>query len=85
MSFDNNLKGVLFKNDKGDNPNRPDYTGKCEIGGVKYHISGWINMTQLRTAYMSLKFSPAFSSGARGHVTSPNPAAAAPFNDDIPF
>ena len=25
--YDNNLRGVLFPNDKGDNPKRPDMTG----------------------------------------------------------
>ena len=36
--YDNNLRGVLFVNDKGDNPNRPDMTGSCEIDGVEYKI-----------------------------------------------
>jgi hypothetical protein len=25
--YDNRLSGALFKNDKGDNPKRPDYKG----------------------------------------------------------
>lgn len=34
--------GALFKNDKGDNPARPDYRGDVMVGGVVYEISGWI-------------------------------------------
>ena len=35
-------QGSLFVNDKGDNPSRPDRTGKAMIGGKMYKISGWI-------------------------------------------
>jgi hypothetical protein len=35
-------QGSLFVNDKGDNPSRPDRTGKVMIGGKMYKISGWI-------------------------------------------
>jgi hypothetical protein len=34
--------GALFKNDKGDNPARPDYRGDLMVGGVVYEVSGWI-------------------------------------------
>lgn len=34
--------GALFKNDKGDNPARPDYRGDLMVGGVLYEISAWI-------------------------------------------
>lgn len=34
--------GGLFKNDKGDNPARPDYRGDLMVGGVLYEVSGWI-------------------------------------------
>lgn len=34
--------GALFKNDKADNPARPDYRGDILLGGVLYEISGWI-------------------------------------------
>ena len=29
--FDPNMRGVLFKNDKGDNPKRPDYRGSIAV------------------------------------------------------
>lgn len=40
--FDNELTFRLFKNDKADNPKRPDYKGEITIGGVQYKLSGWI-------------------------------------------
>lgn len=57
MNYDPNMKGVLFKNDKGDNANRPDYRGSCVIGGVDYNVSGWIKASKKSgDKYMSLSF-----------------------------
>ena len=45
MQYDNNLKGVLFVNDKKDKNNpedkKPDMTGNCEIDGTEYWVSAW--------------------------------------------
>lgn len=35
-------QGALFRNDKGDNPNRPDYKGEILIDGTLYEIAGWL-------------------------------------------
>ena len=41
--YDNNMRGVLFPNDKGDNPKRPDYRGDVILpDGTKMRLSGWI-------------------------------------------
>lgn len=42
MPFNPELGWSLFKNDKGGNPKRPDYRGKCQVGGVEYELAGWI-------------------------------------------
>ena len=56
MNYDPNMKGVLFKNDKGDNPNRPDYRGSCVINNVDYNISAWIKASKKTgDKFMSLK------------------------------
>jgi uncharacterized protein (DUF736 family) len=53
------MKGVLFKNDKGDNDKRPDYRGSCVINNVDYNISGWIKASKKSgDKYMSLKIEP---------------------------
>jgi hypothetical protein len=33
---------ILFTNNKGDNPKRPDRRGELMIGGKLYKLSGWI-------------------------------------------
>lgn len=41
-NYDNTNTGILFKNDVGDNPKRPAYKGKIDVGGVEYKLAGWI-------------------------------------------
>jgi len=40
--YDDTDTFILFVNDKGDNPKRPDRTGKINVGGTEYKLSGWI-------------------------------------------
>ncbi len=82
--YDNNLTGVLFKNDKGDNEKRPDYKGSAEIEGVQYWVSAWIRDTA-KGKCLSMKYE------RKEQQTAPAPAAKAPapqaaFDDsDVPF
>lgn len=43
-TYDNEGRGVLFKNEKGKarNAKAPDYTGKIEIDGVERDLAAWI-------------------------------------------
>lgn len=57
--YDNNLSGVLFKNDKQGNEKRPDYKGSCEIYGNQLWVSAWVRDKKDGSGkYMSLKFEP---------------------------
>lgn len=42
MAYDSNLTFTLGKNNKGDNPRRPDYRGELIMDGKTYTLSGWI-------------------------------------------
>ncbi len=52
--------GALFRNDKGDNPSRPDYRGDIMLGGVLYEVSGWIKPlpSDASKRFMSLSGKP---------------------------
>ena len=53
--FDNKLSGALFKNDKGDNPKRPDYKGSYTDGeGNEFWVSAWVKDSQKGEKFMSL-------------------------------
>ena len=63
--YDNS--GVLFKNDKGDNPKRPDYRGSIAVVGVDYNISGWIRESKKTgDKFLSLKVEPKTAFKGRG-------------------
>lgn len=49
--------GSLFKNDKGDNENRPDYRGDLKIDGTVYELSAWIKQGK-NGKFMSLSVKP---------------------------
>jgi len=56
QQYDNELRGALFRNDKGDNPKRPDYRGRCMIGGKQFRMSGWLKTSHNGDRYMSIAF-----------------------------
>ena len=80
MPYDNNnLRGVLFRNEKKTKENSPDYTGSCEIGGT-YQISAWIKTAQSGRKFMSLAFTEKEKEPV---IKTPPPV---PFDDeDVPF
>jgi hypothetical protein len=49
------LSGTLFKNDRKQNPNHPDYRGTAMINGVEHDIAGWKKEGK-RGPFLSLAF-----------------------------
>jgi hypothetical protein len=89
-AFDNNMRGVLFKNDKEGLETRPDYRGQCEINRVEYYIDTWINTDRNGRKFLSLRFKPKLAADVAGGVRNPPPIKTPdkddePFNDQIPF
>ena len=56
--YDNELKGVLFKNDDKDTDKHPDYKGSATIEGVEYFMDAWVNTAESGRKYMSFRFKP---------------------------
>jgi hypothetical protein len=57
MAYNNNMRGTIGRNKRREKSNHPDYNGSCEIDGVEYWISGW--MQENRTThekFLSLAF-----------------------------
>ena len=84
-TYDNTNKGSLFKNDKGDNPKRPDYQGKINIGGIEYKLSAWLQTPKNGgDKYMAIKVSDLAPA-----AFTPRPPteflASADAEDEIPF
>lgn len=83
MSYDNNLTGILMKNDKAGNESRPDYKGSVDIDGQKFWLSAWIKTGRGGTKlegqkYMSLKLEPAEARQAPPQRQAPQQRQAPP-------
>lgn len=60
--YDNELRGVLFKNKRKKagrkaDESKPDLTGSAEIEGVEYWVSAWFNVSKNGQKFVSLSFS----------------------------
>lgn len=42
QQYDNTNRGVLFKNDRKEEDNHPDYKGSVNVDGVEFWLSAWI-------------------------------------------
>lgn len=84
--YDNNLSGVLFKNDKDGNEKRPDYKGSAEIEGVQYWVSAWIR-EGAKGKFMSMKYEAKEKQSAPKPQQQSQQGTNGPdsFDDDIPF
>lgn len=81
--------GSLFRNDRKEKPNHPDYRGEVMVGGVVYWISAWLKEGK-SGKFFSMAFQPkderppAPQSQQQG--SQPQPDASPDYNDeDIPF
>lgn len=57
MDFDNKNRGVLFENDKQDNPKRPDFSGTIDVEGKEYRLAMWEKVSKKGQAFFSLAVS----------------------------
>ena len=74
QQYDNTDRGVLFKNDRKENDNQPDYKGSVNVGGVEFWLSAWIKESPQKGKCMSLSVKAKDAPPAQA----PAPAPAAP-------
>ena len=77
-------KGVLFKNDRKEKENQPDYTGKITRGGKEKRLAAWLKDGQ-RGKFMSLQVSDFQEQAQSAPQAQPQPVLNDDFSDDIPF
>lgn len=78
--YDDTNRGALFKNDRKQSENHPDYRGSINVGGTDMWISAWLKTSKNGQKFMSLSVSP-----KEDQAPAPQQAAPAPSSDDIPF
>jgi uncharacterized protein (DUF736 family) len=80
--------GALFRNDKKETDQHPDYKGSAVINQTEMWVSAWINTSAKGQKYMSLKFTEKQAVQQQGMAQVRQAAAPDPvggFEDDIPF
>ena len=80
MQYDNTNRGAIFKNDRKDTPNHPDYKGSINVNGEEFWVSSWIKEGKTGE-FMSLSITP---KGDHAPKAQP-PAAHAASEQDVPF
>ncbi len=87
MNYDNNMTGVLFKNnEKREGKRDADYRGQCEIDGQKFWLNAWIKSSKAGDKFMSLSFKAQEQRRGEQHKRGTTvEERASDFNDDIPF
>ena len=84
--YDDTNRGVMFDNDKGDNPNRPDFKGTINVEGTEYRISAWHKKSRGGVPFISLSVQPKTENGQeRKPISAVNQPVGTAFNDDVPF
>lgn len=77
--YDDTNRGALFKNDKKESDNHPDYKGSINVAGTDYWLSAWLKKSKAGQTFMSLSVKPKDDAPAK-----PAKKAAQP-DEDSPF
>lgn len=80
--------GALFKNDKGDNPSRPDYKGTfTDAQGQELWLSAWVKKDKNGNSYMSISAQPKEKQAKKSNTasTAKKEFITDDLQDDLPF
>jgi hypothetical protein len=71
--YDNELRGVLFKNENKRGERDPDYSGSAQVKGQAYFLDAWIKESKKPGGkkFMSLRLKPKMAREHQGGTDNP--------------
>ena len=86
MSYEqNDNSGTLFRNDRKESENHPDYTGTCKVQGREYYMSAWLRESKGGKKFLRFSFRPKLAPGGRPPTGGENDPRPDYDESDIPF
>ena len=84
--YDNELRGIISKNDRKETETHPDITGQCQIEGVEYWVNGWQKERKDGSGkFYSLSFKRKDAAAPAPSKPAAKQEFAADLDDDLPF
>ena len=57
-NYDNTNRGALFRNERRESDNHPEYTGSINVDGTDYWLSAWVKEGKSGSKFFSLSVKP---------------------------
>lgn len=86
MTYDNTNRGILFTNNRKQKSSQPDFTGKLNVNGEDFEISGW-NKQGKSGSFVSLSVKPPYQKAGthKGFDRQGDIPQRNDMDDEIPF
>ena len=92
QEYDNEKRGVLFRNEEKQKETSPDFKGSVTVEGVEYWLSAWVQQSRKGRKYFSLSLQEKQEAHDRGIQQAKDAVGddahqppSGQFDDDIPF
>ena len=84
--YDNTNRGALFRNNRKEQPNHPDYNGTLNVEGVDYYINAWLKESKKDgKKFFSISIKEKGVKAPPREPDSAPPKNSADLDDDMPF
>jgi hypothetical protein len=84
QQYDNTNRGSIWKNDKKETDNHPDFTGTLNVDGIEFWVSAWKRKEGADPKAPALSFTVRMKEDKPQQQKQPSKTAD-DFEDDIPY